>query len=103
MGMLLTGRRVSATEGLELGFVNEVVPAGEALAGARRWADQIVECAPLSVRGSKQAAMDGLGEANLEAAMARHYPVMGEMMKSEDFVEGPLAFAQKRKPNWKGR
>ena len=103
MGMLLTGRRVSAAEGLELGFVNEVVPAGEALAGARRWADQIVECAPLSVRGSKQAAMDGLGEANLEAAMARHYPVMGEMMKSEDFVEGPLAFAQKRKPNWKGR
>lgn len=103
MGMLLTGRRVSAAEGLELGFVNEVVPAGEALAGARRWADQIVECAPLSVRGSKQAAMDGLGEANIEAAMARHYPVLGEMMKSEDFVEGPLAFAQKRKPNWKGR
>jgi enoyl-CoA hydratase/carnithine racemase len=103
MGMLLTGRRVSAAEGLELGFVNEVVPAGEALAGARRWADQIVECAPLSVRGSKQAAMDGLGEANLEAAMAQHYPVLGEMMKSEDFVEGPLAFAQKRKPNWKGR
>jgi len=103
MGMLLTGRRVSAAEGLELGFVNEVVPAGEALAGARRWADQIVECAPLSVRGSKQAAMDGLEEANLEAAMARHYPVLGEMMKSEDFVEGPLAFAQKRKPNWKGR
>ena len=103
MGMLLTGRRVSAAEGLELGFVNEVVPAGEALAGARRWADQIVECAPLSVRGSKQAAMDGLGEANIEAAMARHYPVMGEMMKSEDFVEGPLAFAQKRKPDWKGR
>jgi len=103
MGMLLTGRRVSASEGLELGFVNEVVPAGEALAGARRWADQIVECAPPSVRGSKQAAMDGLGEANLEAAMARHYPVLGEMMKSEDFVEGPLAFAQKRKPDWKGR
>ena len=103
MGMLLTGRRVSAAEGLELGFVNEVVPAGEALAGARRWADQIVECAPLSVRGSKQAAMGGLGEANLEAAMAQHYPVLGEMMKSEDFVEGPLAFAEKRQPNWKGR
>ena len=45
-------------------------------------------------------ALDGPG---LKAAMARHYPVMGEMMKSEDFVEGPLAFAQKRKPNWKGR
>ena len=59
MGMLLTGRRVSAEEGYRLGFVNEVVPDGEALAGARRWADQILECAPLSVRASKQSAYRG--------------------------------------------
>jgi len=103
MGMLLTGRRVSAAEGLELGFVNEVVPPGEALEGARRWAEQILECAPLSVRGSKQAAMDGLTKASLGEAMAGRYPLLGEMVKSEDFIEGPLAFAQKRKPNWKGR
>ncbi|MCS5635441.1 MAG: enoyl-CoA hydratase-related protein, partial [Myxococcota bacterium] len=103
MGMLLTWRRVSAAEGLELGFVNEVVPAGEALAGARRWAEQIIECAPLSVRGSKQAAMDGLGKPSLEEALRSHYPLLGEMVKSEDFIEGPLAFSQKRKPNWKGR
>ena len=103
MGMLLTGRRVPAAEGLELGFVNEVVAAGEALAGARRWAEQIVECAPLSVRGSKQAAMDGLDKASLEEAIRGHYPVLGDMFKSEDFIEGPLAFAQKRRPNWKGR
>src|SRR6056297_3528021 len=37
MGMILTGRRVGAAEGKELGFVNEVVPEGEALAGAKRW------------------------------------------------------------------
>jgi acetyl-CoA C-acetyltransferase len=49
MGMLLTGRRVSATEGKELGFVNEVAAPGELMASARRWAEQIMECAPLSV------------------------------------------------------
>ena len=63
MGMLLTGRRVSAEEGKQLGFVNDVVPEGQALEGAKAWAAQILECAPLSVRGSKQAAMAGISNA----------------------------------------
>ncbi len=103
MGMLLTGRRVSAEEGQRLGFVNEVVEPGELMASARRWADQILECAPLSVRGSKQAAMDGLRYGSIEEAMAGSYPIMREMVRSEDFVEGPKAFAEKRPPQWKGK
>lgn len=103
MGMLLTGRRVSAEEGLRLGFVNEVVPPGELMGAARRWAEQILECSPLSVRATKQATMRGLDHAGVEAAMKERYPAIGELVKSEDFVEGPLAFAQKRPPVWKGR
>tara|TARA_R110002110_G_scaffold346084_2_gene556289 strand:- start:2937 stop:3707 length:771 start_codon:yes stop_codon:yes gene_type:complete len=101
MGMLLTGRRVSPEEGQELGFVNEVVPAGEALAGAKRWAEQILECAPISVRASKQAAYNGMGQP-LQDAMAGKYDQIDALRHSSDFVEGPLAFSEKRAPNWRG-
>jgi crotonobetainyl-CoA hydratase len=103
MGMLLTGRRVPAEEGQRLGFVNEVVPASDVLAAARRWADRIAECAPLSVRGSKQAAMRGLDAPTLREAVDGRYDQLHAMIKSEDFREGPRAFAEKRKPRWQGR
>ena len=102
LGMMLTGRRVSAQEGKELGFVNEVVPIGQALVAAKAWANQILECAPLSVRGSKQAAMQGMEAASLEAAMRGTYDQIERMVRGVDFVEGPLAFSEKRPPNWKG-
>jgi enoyl-CoA hydratase/carnithine racemase len=104
LGMILTGRRVSAEEGKALGFVNEVVPAGEALAAARRWAASIMEASPMSVRASKQAVYRGLAEPTLEEALKNQmaYPAVNAMFKSDDFKEGPRAFAQKRAPNWKG-
>src|ERR1700760_2002454 len=103
MGMILTGRRVSAHEGFEFGFVTEVVPQGQALEAAKRWAAQILECSPKAVRASKQATYRGLHEASLEKAMRTVYPAQQENLESQDYVEGPKAFAEKRKPNWQNK
>src|SRR5579863_7543162 len=104
MGMILTGRHVSAREGLELGFVNEVVPPGEALNAAERWARQICQNSPMSVRASKQAVMEGLNVTLAEAMVAqRDYPAVREMAASADYIEGPRAFAEKRPPRWQGQ
>jgi enoyl-CoA hydratase/carnithine racemase len=101
--MILTGRRVPAREGFELGFVTEVVPQGQALEAAKRWAAMILECSPKAVRASKQASYSGLGEPTLETAMRKIYPAQQENIESQDYIEGPKAFAEKRKPNWQNR
>ncbi len=102
MGMMLTGRHVGAAEGKDLGFVNEVVPHAELMDGARRWAKIILDLAPLSIRASKEASYKGL-DVPLEQALATKYPGQVRLMNSEDAREGPRAFAEKRKPQWKGR
>ncbi len=105
LGMILTGRRVSAAEAMELGFVNEVAPASELMEGARRWARNIMELSPMSVRASKQAVYRGLTEPSVEVALKNQnsYPAVAAMFRSDDLKEGPRAFAEKRAPQWKGR
>jgi enoyl-CoA hydratase/carnithine racemase len=101
MGMMLTGRHVTAAEAYRIGLVNEVVPAAELLPAAERWAREIAECSPLSVQATKQAALQGLGRPVLEA-MSGDYPAVKRLFTSPDVVEGPRAFAEKRKPRWQG-
>jgi len=102
MGMLLTGRQITAQEAYGMGLINEIVPAADLMATTERWANDILECSPLSVRLTKEAVLEGLN-MSVEEAMQADRPRMARLLASEDFIEGPKAFAEKRKPQWKGR
>jgi enoyl-CoA hydratase/carnithine racemase len=102
MGYILTGRHMTAQEAHRLGVVNEVVPLPELMPTAMKWADEILECAPLSIRASKQASLMGLGHP-LDLALRMSYTEADKLRRSEDTIEGPRAFAEKRKPNWTAR
>lgn len=105
MGMILTSKRVSATEGWALGFVNEVVPAHDLAAATERWCAEILRASPMSIRASKECVRLGLAEADVEAALKAQsgYPIFKAWRDSEDAKEGPRAFAEKRPPVWSGR
>lgn len=103
LGMILTGRHVSPDEGKELGFVNDVVPHDQLMEAAMGWAKQICACAPLSIRASKDVVYKSLDSASLQDAMEAKYDTVKAMVGSEDFIEGPKAFSEKRAPNWQGK
>jgi len=79
-----------------------VVPLPALMPTVLKWANEILEGAPLSVRASKQAALQGLGYP-LDIALHLSYSETIRMQHSADTVEGPRAFAEKRKPNWQAR
>lgn len=100
--MLLTGEDLPARRAYELGLVNHLVPDGEALAKAREIARRIAENGPLAVRAilATLRETETLSEKEAFEVEQRHGM---QVMTSEDSVEGPRAFLEKRKPVFKGR
>jgi enoyl-CoA hydratase/carnithine racemase len=104
MGMILSAQSVTAAEGKELGFVNEIVPTSELAKTVDRWCERILKCAPLAIRASKETVLRGLDEPGLATAMKNQnsYPAFAAWKTADDTLEGPRAFAEKRPPRWRG-
>jgi len=101
--MILTGRRITASEAHRYGLVNRVTEPGQALDGARALAAEILAGSPTSVRLSLQVMAETRTIPDVIDAVASQAPVIDELLTSEDMQEGVTAFAAKREPRWRNR
>ena len=100
--LLLTGRTLKAPEAKELGLIGHVVPDGTALEKAHELADMIAANGPLAVQAILRTMRDSEGKHE-EEAWAADAKIGAAVFASEDAKEGPKAFLEKRKPEFKGK
>lgn len=102
MEMILAAERIDAQRALTMGLVNRVVPPEDVLPLAQDMALRIAQGAPLALSKAKEAVLGGSGR-DLEAAFAIEKACQDVVMASEDACEGPLAFMERRAPNFIGK
>jgi enoyl-CoA hydratase len=100
--LILTGRVLTAAEAERIGLVNEVVPAGDAVARAMALGSEIAERGPLAVREAKRL-IDAAMETDLATGLATELDASDRIFATDDMVEGATAFFAKRDPEYKGR
>ena len=100
--MLFTARRFVATEALAMGLVNRVVPVADLDAAVGDLARSIADNAPLTVAASK-AAIDAARRSPVDRDLATVEALVEAAFRSEDYLEGQAAFADKRSPRFQGR
>jgi crotonobetainyl-CoA hydratase len=100
MGLLLTGRQIGAAEARDCGLVNEVVPRSRLAEAVDRWLEEILRCAPLSLRAIKQMVQRSESMPP-PAAMRTRFPALVAALGSRDAEEGVRAFQEKRAPIWR--
>ncbi len=102
MELILLGESIDAQEAYRLGLVNQVVPLPELMPTALKWAQTICERGPLAIRAAKEAILRGLDLPLAEGLRLEAF-LSGTLRGTEDAQEGPRAFAEKRRPVFKGR
>ena len=102
MEMILNDRKLSAQEALQHGLVNRVVPVSDYLNEALKLADEIASRAPLAARAAKKM-INASYESFLAEGLAEEKNTFYNLFNTEDQKEGMNAFAEKRKPEWKGK